>query len=95
MTFLVNGYFRELVERYRLNYEELGSKDEFVASVGNPDLWHPAKGFRHIYRSLIRHVLRKQYEAFARHFVPGKTVGITSFFGFGGGWRRNTSAFPS
>ena len=71
VTFIVSGYFQELVQRFGLGFEELGTKGEFLASASNPDLWNPLKAFRHIYNSLVGPALRKQYDAFARHFETG------------------------
>ncbi|MHB0960490.1 MAG: glycosyltransferase [Pirellulaceae bacterium] len=83
ITFIVNGYFQELVQQFGLAFEEMGTKEQFLASANSPDLWNPLKAFRHIYHSLVAPCLRKQYGAFAKHYKPRETVGITNCFGFG------------
>lgn len=83
VTFLVNGYFREAVESCGIDFEELGTRDEFLQSAANPDLWNPLKAFAHIYHSLVEPSLRRQYEVFAERFRTGQAIGITNCFGFG------------
>jgi UDP:flavonoid glycosyltransferase YjiC (YdhE family) len=83
ITFVVNDYFRELVERHGFGFEPMGTAEEFLASANSPDLWNPFRSFRHLYESLIGPAVRTQYEAFARLYEPGGTVGIANCFGFG------------
>jgi UDP:flavonoid glycosyltransferase YjiC (YdhE family) len=84
VTFVTSGYFRDTIERTGIEFEEIGSKEEFIASTSNADLWHPARGFRYVFGSLIQPGLRAQYETFARHFKRGASLGIVNMFGFGG-----------
>ena len=53
VTFVVNGFFRELVESSGLEFVELGSRDEFIGSMNHPDLWNPRRAFSHVYRSIV------------------------------------------
>ena len=84
VTFIVNGYFEEVVKKYGVEFVELGTKEEFIKSASHPDLWHPRRGFKHIWRSLVELSLRGQYEIFAELYRPGETVGIVNCFGLGG-----------
>ncbi len=72
VTFIVNGYFRELVQRFGFEFVELGSREQFLAGANHPDLWHPRRAFGHIYRSLIEPCVRPQYDALASRYEPGK-----------------------
>ncbi len=83
ITFLVNGYFEETAKRFGLEYVELGTKQQFLEATSHPDLWHPVRGFGHIWRSGIEMTLRPQYEMLEERFRPGETVAITNCFGFG------------
>ncbi len=84
VTMFANGYFRELVERLGLEFVELGTREQFLAATGNPDLWHPTRSFRHIVDNLVQLALRQQYELFAERYRPGESVGVINCFGFGG-----------
>ena len=67
VTLLANGYFRELVERYGLSFLELGSKEQFVATLDDPRLWQPLHAFKYVFRKVVQPQLRQQYEVLAKH----------------------------
>lgn len=94
ITFVVNGYFRELVVGHGLRHVQLGSREEFLAGANHPDLWNPMRAFRHIYRSIVEPCLRTQYMAFAERYLPGQTVGIVNCFGFGGLLAQEKTGLP-
>jgi rhamnosyltransferase subunit B len=83
VTFVVSGYFQDLVTRFGVEFVELGTREQFLASANHSDLWNPRRGFGHIYRSLIEPSLRTQFDALASRYEPGKTVGVTNCFGLG------------
>ena len=84
ITFLANGYFREAVERYGLDYVELGTKEQFLESLADPNLWHPTNAFGHIVSNYVAPMMRPQYDEFVKRYEKGKSVGIINVFGFGG-----------
>ncbi len=94
ITFVVNGYFRELIDRHGLRHVPLGSREEFLAGANHPDLWNPMRAFPHIYRSIVEPHLRTQYLAFAERYLPGQTVGIVNCFGFGGLLAQEKTGLP-
>jgi UDP:flavonoid glycosyltransferase YjiC (YdhE family) len=83
ITFVTNGYFRELVERHGLEYVELGTKEQFLESANHPDLWHPTRSFPYIFRSGLQPSLRPHFEIHRDRFVRGRTVAIGSCLGLG------------
>jgi rhamnosyltransferase subunit B len=84
VTFIVNGYFEEVVKKYGVDFVELGTKEAFLKSASHPDLWNPMRAFQHIWRSLVEPSLRQQYNIFADLYRPGETIGIVNCFGLGG-----------
>ena len=38
------GYFRSTIERVGLGFQELGTTEQYLKIVQNPDLWHPTRG---------------------------------------------------
>ena len=83
ITFLVNGYFRELVERHGLPWVELGTREEFLAAVNHPDLWKPLRSFNYLFHRGIEPFFGKQYAAVAEHAKSAGSVVIASCLGFG------------
>lgn len=83
ITFVVVQYFEELIRRHGLEYVQVGTTEEFLASLSNPNLWSPRKALQHVYESGIRPAMPLQYEALASRHVPGETVVLSSCLGFG------------
>ena len=83
VTFITHGYFRELVQRHGLSMVELGTREEFLASINHPDLWHPIRAFPYVFRNAIDPVFRRQYSVLTELFQSGELVAISSCLGFG------------
>lgn len=94
ITFIVVEYFRELIEGHGLKYVQVGTTEEFLASMRNPNLWKPRKALQHVYESGIRPAMPLQFEAFREHDVPGETVAIGSALGFGALLAREKLGIP-
>ncbi len=41
-----NGYFRPHVREAGLTFDELGSKEDYLDQLKDPNLWHPTRGFK-------------------------------------------------
>ncbi|MGL4549949.1 MAG: glycosyltransferase [Gemmataceae bacterium] len=82
VTFQVNEYFRDAVERAGVRFEQLGTAEQFLASIRHPDLWSSLKAFPHVIRTL-KPGLREQYDLLARLHRPGETVAVTNALSFG------------
>lgn len=76
-----HGYFKTHIERAGLEYIELGTSADYLASLDNPDLWHPRKGFELMVKELILAFLRPAYELIASR-DPADTVLVASGFMF-------------
>ncbi len=83
VTFVVNGYFRELVERVGLTYVEQGSKEDFLAVANNPDLWHPFRGFPHLVRNGIAKVMHDQFDFIESQSKQSDILVVSNCLGFG------------
>jgi len=94
VTMVVCGYFRDLVERVGLEYLELGTKEEFLASTQHPDLWNPTRAFPYIFRTGIEPMLRPQYRMIEERFVAGQTLVVASCLGFGARIAREKLGVP-
>ena len=83
VTIIVNGYFRELVERVGLDYIEQGSEEEFLEVANNPDLWHPIRGFPHLVKHGIAKVMRDQFNLISEESSQSDILVISNCLGFG------------
>ena len=82
ITFATNEHFRTIVEKYGIEFEPLGTEEDYHACIDNPNLWNPRRAFRHVFQSLMPG-LKRQYEIHVDRAKSGPTVGITNCFGFG------------
>jgi rhamnosyltransferase subunit B len=82
VTFATNSQFADVVTESGMAFEPLGSVEAFQATIRSPDLWHPQRGFRHIF-GYLSPALRDQYALHARWAGSSGVVGITNCFGFG------------
>jgi len=82
VVMVVNGLFEPLVRSAGLGYEELGTKEEFLDVIRDPNLWHSRKGTETVF-GWVAKGMRRQYEAIARQHRPGETVLVNSALGFG------------
>jgi len=74
VTIMTNPRFESLVGRLGLDFEPIGTVEEFDAVVRNPDLWHPTRGFSTVAEFGITATMRRTYELIAGYYVPGQTV---------------------
>lgn len=82
ITFATNAHFERVVVENGLPFEELGTAEQYAASIRNPDLWKPRKAFGHVFNS-FRPVLKRQYDLYAQFSNATDVVGVTNCFGFG------------
>ena len=82
ITFVTSGFFAETVRRHRLDFVELGTKQEFLEAVANPDLWSQSRSFTHVFNTVAT-VFRRHYEVIADQHTQHPTVSISSCLGFG------------
>lgn len=83
VTVVVNGYFRELVEKLGFRYVESGTREEFLKMADHPDLWSPTKSFRHIFERGVMSVIDQHYKLAADAAERRDTLVVANCFGFG------------
>ncbi len=68
-----NEYFSGLVERTGLAFIQLGTAEQFLRALAEPDIWHPRRGARLMGR-FLEDVLPETLALLQQHAVPGQTV---------------------
>lgn len=81
--FLINGFFADLMQRHGFPFEEVGSRDDYLAIVASPELWSPFRAFPFLFRNAIQPSMRPQYEVFAQHFRSRGAIGVSNCLGLG------------
>ena len=76
VTVLVNPRFERLVRDAGLGFEPVGTVDDYVAVLENPDLWHARRGPRMLQEAVFGTQLARQIEAIERG-RPDVVVGGT------------------
>src|SRR5262245_53948174 len=76
VTFATCGYFRDVAERFGLEFFEIGTAENFLELAKSRDIWHPYRAFPYIFRNGVVPSLRPQYDLLADQYVPGETVAV-------------------
>lgn len=93
VTFIVNGYFRELIETHGFEQLEFGTADEYLELANDPALWHPRKALGHIFSSFVEPFAPLHLELVREAYEPGAVV-LTSCLGVGALMARETDQIP-
>jgi UDP:flavonoid glycosyltransferase YjiC (YdhE family) len=83
VTIAVCPYFAELVERAGLEMLPLGTVEEYVEIVNNPDLWHPTRGLRTIARGILASTMRRTHRLIVERYEPGETMVVAASLDLG------------
>ncbi len=78
---LTSGYFQEAIERHHLRFRDVLSKEEFLQSVNDPQIWDPRKGPLRV-MSLAASYVERLYSAILSE-ADNSTVVVSSCLGWG------------
>ena len=78
VTVVTNDHFRHLIEQVGLTFESLGTEQDYLAAINNPDLWHPRKGLETIARSGILPGIRPVYDLLSRYDPKDTVLGAST-----------------
>jgi rhamnosyltransferase subunit B len=81
-TILTNPLFQELIEGQGVEFLPLGTIDDARATIADPDLWHPRKGFEVVARRAIVPSIAEVYRYIEQH-ADADTVVASSGIAFG------------
>ena len=81
-TIVTSPFFQELIEAQGLGFLPLGTLEDARATIADPDLWHPRKGFEVVARRAIVPAMAETYKHIERHAGP-RTVVVASGIAFG------------
>lgn len=83
VLFAVNEHFRELTESAGLTYVEMGKREPYLELAGSPEVTNPMRSFQFIFREGVGKILQDHIDWIESEYEPGKTISISSLFGFG------------
>jgi UDP:flavonoid glycosyltransferase YjiC (YdhE family) len=69
-----NPYFADVVTGAGLEFEPIGSREEYIRLCLHPHVWHPIKGPKLVLTYASARLLRPLYEQLIAHHVPGETI---------------------
>ena len=81
-TILTNPLFQELIEGQGVGFLPVGTLDDARATIADPDLWHPRKGFEVVAKRAILPAMVEVYRHIERH-ADGGTIVVASGIAFG------------
>ena len=65
--------FADIVSKAGLHFVSVGTNDEFDQATNDPNLWHPRRGPRIVFRAVVDG-MRNAYDVIERQFEPGRTM---------------------
>ena len=83
VTLAANEAFGPIARAAGLNFAELGTREEYHAALGNPDLWHPRRGFRAVFEMGVLPLMRRAYDLIRDVYVPGEMIVTAHAIAFG------------
>jgi UDP:flavonoid glycosyltransferase YjiC (YdhE family) len=83
VTFMTGGNYETTIRKAGLDFSALFTKEEFGKISENPDLFHPVRGLRVIYRQMCLPFVSCVYEAIAKQSSQGEVGVVASTFSFG------------
>ena len=75
VTFVANAYFEAAAQSAGLDFVSGGTKEEYLQTTQDPDLWRLGKGFRVFFRMMLDS-MRRHYDIIARHHAAGQVLVI-------------------
>ncbi len=88
-------YFQELIERAGLKLRALGTTEQYLDLVHDPDLWRSARAIRTIARGIVTVGVRETYDLIAAHHLPGETVVVAASLDLGARVAREKLGVPT
>lgn len=73
VLFITNPYFEGAAAKAGVEFAGIGTADEYIANIQNPDLWKIGKGVRILFESMLRR-MPDTYRLIADRYVPGETL---------------------
>ena len=77
VALLANPHFANAVAQAGLSLVPLGTEDEYLAALRQPEIWHPRRGFAVIWRQLMA-LTPRILATLEAQIVPGQTVLVGS-----------------
>ena len=74
VTIGANELFGPLIKNVGLEFEQIGSAEEFNNAIANPALWKPMTAFKTVAELGMIPFLRPAFDAIKKHYLPGKTM---------------------
>jgi UDP:flavonoid glycosyltransferase YjiC (YdhE family) len=95
VTMFSNGLFEPLARAVGVDFVEVGTAEEFRQTISNPELWHPTRGWKTIFASIVDELMPRQYDALKAHVTPGDTVVVAATIAFGARVLQDESGVPT
>ena len=91
---IVNPHFASIVRGAGLEVIPFGTDEEYRALASHPDLWHPLKGPKYVFREMGA-LIPGMHRAIVEHYSPGRTVVVHSSLALGARVAQETHGIPT
>lgn len=80
--FLANEVYQNQVASADIQFDSIGSQQEFERHLSHPDLWHPRKSIDYLMREIVIPAIEPSLNLISKYYVPGETVLVSSTWNF-------------
>ena len=95
VRFFSNAYFAELVNRTGLDFQALGTAEEYEEIANHPDLWNKYKGWQLLGSRLVSPALHDAYNTLKSQIILRETIMVSSTLGFACRLLQETHGIPA
>lgn len=82
VTIITSGPFRDTVASAGLEFESVLSTERFEEALGDPDLWHPIRGIRALFRLVDRSGMERLWTAIDDRWAEGRSILVGHMLSF-------------
>jgi rhamnosyltransferase subunit B len=94
VTMIAPSIYQPLVDALGVNFEPIGTREEFERLAANPDIFIPRRAFAAV-ADAAGQMIEPYYRAIEKHHVPGRTLLVNSTLVFAGRIAQEKFGIPS
>lgn len=83
VSLLTCGYFADSIQRSGLEFIEVVTREEYLATINDPALWHPLKATKFVMQKAVLPMIPVVYDRIMERYEAGRTVVAASTLSLG------------
>lgn len=93
VSMIASPYFQSLIESVGVEFIALGSIEQYLAALENPEMWNPKHGFKFVVKDCVLPMMRPLYDIITS-YDPNKTIVAATSLCLGARLAQEKHKFP-